>query len=419
MFGNTHNKNTIIFVEPPAFNITLPDNFIEKYSYHKILLIDLHQEHNFNNEFYNEIITCDLRTSQGIKDVYKKIPTKLNICAIIGFSENSVIPTAILAELFCVQGIGLEIAQKCRNKFLMAESLHSNGVKAPEYFITETSTGISEKISRIGGYPVICKPLMGYASNNVIKANNDKELEKAIHKIKISNKFVMSSLYEFEESNYISTVIVQEYIKGNEVAVDGYIDNQEVNILSIIDKPDVSSGPYFPDKTHILPSKLEEGILLKIKNEVIKCIDALNLNNSPFHIEARIRNGSIYIIELGARVGFPSCLYYASGINIFTLILDQKLERPFDHTNKWNRYSGSFCISSQKLGRFVSLNNVDLIRKDSSIIDIPIFATKGQRVAPYPDSNSYIGFVLACSNSYDDVLNALYQAKDMLEVKVD
>ena len=53
------------------------------------------------------------------------------------------------------------------------------------------------------------------------------------------------------------------------------------------------------------------------------------------------------------------------------------------------------------------------------IVDIPIFVTKGQRVAPYPDTNSYIGFVLACGNGYDEVLKTLYQAKEKLVVNID
>jgi biotin carboxylase len=419
MATKTNNKNTIIFVEPLTFNVTLPDDFIEKYDYHKILLVNLNQGHEYRKELYDEIIVCDLRTRQGIEEVSRKISTELNICAIVGFSENSVIPAAILSEIFGVQGIGLETAKKCRNKYLMAESFRSKRVNAPKYFITNTSSNISEKITQIGGYPVICKPLMGYASNNVIRANNADEISKAIHKIKISNKFVMNGLYKFEESNYISTALIQEYIPGDEVAVDGYVENKVVKILSVLDKPDVSNGPYFPDKTHILPSKLGENILTKIEIEVCKCIDALNLNNSPFHVEARVHNGSIYIIELGARVGFPSCLYYATGINIFNLILDQKLERQINSINKWNRYAGNFCISSHKLGKFASLQNVDLVRRDPVIVDIPIFAAKGQRVAPYPHSNSYIGFVLACGSGYDEVLKTLYQAKEKLVVNID
>jgi len=53
MPAKTNNKNTIIFVEPLAFNVTLPDDFIEKYDYNKILLVDLNQEHKFIKELYD------------------------------------------------------------------------------------------------------------------------------------------------------------------------------------------------------------------------------------------------------------------------------------------------------------------------------------------------------------------------------
>ena len=83
---------------------------------------------------YDEIILCDLRTRQGIEDISRNISTELNICAVVGFSENSVIPAAILAELFGVQGIGFETVKKCRNKYLMAESFRSKHVNAPKFY---------------------------------------------------------------------------------------------------------------------------------------------------------------------------------------------------------------------------------------------------------------------------------------------
>jgi len=418
MHSKTNNKNTIIFVEPLAFNVPLPDDYIE-YNHHKLLLVDSNQKHEFNKELYDEIISGDLRTRQGIEEISKNISSELNICAVVGFSENSVIPTAILAEIFGVQGIGLETAKKCRNKYLMAESFRTKHVSAPKYFITKKSSDISEKITEIGGYPVICKPLLGYASNNVIRANNADEVNRAIHKIKISNKFIMNSLYKFEESSYISSVLIQQFIPGDEVAVDGFVENKSVKILSIIDKPDISNGPYFPDKTHILPSKINENLQEKIKIEVDKCINALGLNNTPFHVEARVHNGNIYIIELGARVGFPSCLYYAKGINIFNLVLDQKLGRPVNYNSKWNLFAGNYCISPNKSGYFSDLQHVDQVRKNPVIVDIPIFATKGQRVTSNADSNSYVGFVLARGNDYDEVLKTLFQAKEKLVVNVD
>jgi hypothetical protein len=37
----------------------------------------------------------------------------------------------------------------------------------------------------------------------------------------------------YDESDYISTVLIQEYIPGDEVAVDGYVDNKAL-ILTIL-----------------------------------------------------------------------------------------------------------------------------------------------------------------------------------------
>lgn len=54
MHTKTNNKNTIIFVEPLNFNITLPEDFLEKYDYHKILLVNLNQKHEFKKELYDE-----------------------------------------------------------------------------------------------------------------------------------------------------------------------------------------------------------------------------------------------------------------------------------------------------------------------------------------------------------------------------
>ena len=53
-------------------------------------------------------------------------------------------------------------------------------------------------------------------------------------------------------------LLVETYIPGREVAVEGLIERGRLRVLAIFDKPDALEGPYFEETIYVTPSRLSD-----------------------------------------------------------------------------------------------------------------------------------------------------------------
>jgi len=412
----------ILLVDSPWSVCKLDPNLFSSLSPQIIILLD---EDQHAAQFFNEndvIINCPLMDRYKLLALQKKLSSTYQIIAVVGFSEISVFATALLAEACCVSGIGPDVAMACRNKFTMASQLSRGGVTMPAYFLYDPNDKLNDgdllrHIDRIGSFPVVCKPLMGFASGGVIRANNFIELKQAIHKIRIINKVIMARYYD--DAMRLSQVLVQSYIEGLEFAIDGYVQNGKANIISIIDKPDVSHGPYFNDSMHILPSRQSNILIDKAQITVQATIAALGLNDTPFHLEARLNEGKLYILEVAARIGFMHSIHDALGIDLCAITLALKMGTNSPAEPIRQRFAGNYCITAKETGHFVKITNLDQLLANPCIVALPMFVKPGDRVAPPPHGNAYIGFILVAANTYQEVQDTLIWAANQIDVTLE
>ena len=415
--------SALVFVEIPQYGLEFLDTTLVSLDCQKVLVIDaeLLQRGKFTKEQladYDAVFPTVLQSESAVLQSQQKIARSYDVLAVLGFSEVSVLPAAILADAFGVIGIGTEVAKTCRNKLRMAEAIVHKGVLCPRYFIAELGESLGDRVKSIGGYPVICKPLMGFASFGVIKARSESELKQAVRRIKRSTRFLMGRYYGLDDTCSTAQVLVQSFIPGTEVAIDGYVQEGKSHILAIIDKPDVSHGPYFADAMHITPTGLDAAAVNQIERNVQASVAAVGLDNSPFHIEARFCDGHFYFLELAARVAFVRCLRAAKGIDPLEIMIGLRLGGTIDVKPKWHRYAGIYCVTPQEAGTFRYLESREKILQDPRVLEIPMYIEIGQRVAPAPESTGDIAHVFACAETYEDVLEVLTLAKSQLRVVV-
>lgn len=171
-------------------------------------------------------------------------------------------------------------------------------------------------------FPFVIKPSIGFLSVGVYIINDENDWIKAKEKITPHN------LHSIFPKNVLDTshFIIEDYIQGEEYAIDYYHnDKGEVVILNILHHifssgTDTSDRVYSTSKTIINQYKSElEEFLSTIGNK-------LNLKNFPAHAEVRIdENGNIIPIEInplrfggwcttgdlsGITLGFNSYKYY-------------------------------------------------------------------------------------------------------------
>ena len=130
-----------------------------------------------------------------------------------------------------------------------------------------------------------------------------------------------------EERN---TLLVESFIPGPEIALEGMLAGGELSVLAIFDKPDPLDGPFFEETIYVTPSRLPRSVQALAAARVREGCAAYGLTEGPVHAELRIHDGEAWIIEIAGRTIGGDCarlFTFGSGAGLEHLVLQRALGR--------------------------------------------------------------------------------------------
>jgi len=176
-------------------------------------------------------------------------------------------------------------------------------------------------------FPVVLKPSVGFLSFGVHTINNKNEWQEVISKLDIEIS-VAKSMYPENVIN-ASKFIVEEFIKGNEYAIDAYYDrNGDAVILNIFEHPFLNEKDV-RDRIYIMSASIMVRYMAKFEILLNKIGTIKNIRNFPMHIEVRVtENGDIIPVEINPMRFAGWCTTdvakYAWGINNYEYFYKQQ-----------------------------------------------------------------------------------------------
>lgn len=173
------------------------------------------------------------------------------------------------------------------NKYEMRKSFRTAGIPIPAFCEVGEETSL-EEITGLR-FPVIVKPTDRSGSRGITKVDSEKKLKVALE----------SALeYSFEKK-----AMVEEYLEGDEYSCE-CISYQGKHYCLAVTKKFTTGSPHFIETGHMEPSGLNEEKIGRIKKQIFRALDALEIQNGASHSEFKIdQDGEIKIIEVGARMG--------------------------------------------------------------------------------------------------------------------
>src|SRR6185437_4954198 len=99
----------------------------------------------------------------------------------------------------------------------------------------------------------------------------------------------------------LDQILVEGYIQGREVAVEGLLTDGQLRILAIFDKPDPLEGPYFEETIYVTPSCFSDSQQHEIERCAVDAVRALGLSHGPVHAEFRINEQGVWPLEVAPR----------------------------------------------------------------------------------------------------------------------
>jgi hypothetical protein len=217
------------------------------------------------------------------------------------------------------------------------------------------------------------------------------------------------------------SILVEGYIPGQEVAVEGLIHHGEFHLLAIFDKPDPLIGPTFEETLYVTPSRHPPAIQDQIIEACHRLIERLGLSQGPLHAEFRINQDGIWPIDVAPRSIGGLCsraLRFGEESTIEELILRQALGWDLEHLTRESTASGVMMIPTPSQGVLEDISGVEEAKRIRGVEEVIIDVRPGQPLLMLPEAARYLGFIFARLPTPQAVEAALREAHRQLRFEI-
>ena len=336
------------------------------------------------------------------------------LAAIVGVDDETTVIAAKASKALGLPHNAPESVEATGNKYSFRTRLANSGLLAPRFTLFSVSDD-PERAARDSFYPVVLKPLALSASRGVIRADDPAQFANAFRRIGV--------ILEDADirSDATSHILVEEYVPGNEVALEGLLDDGHLTVLALFDKPEPLEGPYFEETIYVTPSRLPADVQAAIAATVNSALATLGLREGPIHAEMRINDKGVWMIEVAARSIGGLCsraLHFGAAGRLEDLILRHALGLPVPTIESDRPATGVMMIPIPAAGELRQVAGIEAARALADIDDVTISIPIGETLVPVPEGKRYLGFIFASGDTPEAVEATLRVAHDELEFTI-
>jgi biotin carboxylase len=339
------------------------------------------------------------------------------VAGLIALGDRPTVAAAYAARALGFAYSPPEAVENCRSKLRQREVLREAGAPVPDFF----AMGLEEPVERVlprVRFPCVVKPLVLAASQGVIRADNAEQFARAVGRIRA---LLESPEVRVAREPELDRLLVERYIPGGEVALEGLLDCGRLRVLAIFDKPDPLEGPFFEETIYVTPSRLAPDV----QQEIIVCakrsIEALGLSHGPLHAEFRVNESGPWVLELQPRPIGGLCArtlrFGLERISLEELLVRHALGLEGAEVEREPAAAGVMMIPVPESGVYEGVEGLEEASAAPGVTAIEITARLHDYVAAWPEGSSYLGFIFAREARPERVEAALREAHRKLRFR--
>lgn len=335
------------------------------------------------------------------------------IDAVVPVDDQGVLVAAEAASRLGLSHNPVEAVRATRDKAKMRALLAGAEVCQPRFAMAGYRDDVARVALRVG-LPCVIKPTGLSGSRGVIRANSAVEAAGVARRVR-------AILAEAGE-NRRGTLLVEEFVPGSEVAVEGLMQDGHLQVLAIFDKPEPLDGPYFEETLYVTPARLREGARTEVERATAKAAAAIGLRDGPVHAELRLRGDRAWVIEVAARSIGGLCsraLRFGLGTTLEEVILRHALGREQLVLEREGAASGVMMLPIPRSGTLRAVEGVEQARSVPGVEGVEITLPPGRQVRGLPEGDRYLGFAFARGANPDEVEAALRKAHGNLRISIE
>jgi biotin carboxylase len=346
-----------------------------------------------------ETLTVDLADPDSAAAAIERLDDEAGVDAVVAVDDQGVVVAARAAERLGLAHNPPDAVAATRDKALLRARLAAAEVPQPVYAVV-ADDGLPDL-----PLPWVVKPRGRSGSTGVIRVDSLDEAPAV-----------------FERVRAIAgdrTLLVETFVPGPEVALEGILRDGQLEVLALFDKPDASDGPYFEETIYVTPSRHRTRHVAEL---VQRACRAVGLVEGPVHAEARMSPMGPVLLEVAARSIGGLCsraLRFGAGVSLEELLLRHALGLPTDGLVREDQASGVLMLPIPRSGVLRAVDGQDEARAVPGIVGLEVTIPIGRPVQALPEGDRYLGFVFAAGVVPPAVVSALREAQAKLEVVIE
>jgi biotin carboxylase len=364
----------------------------------------------------NKTLTVDLVDLDAAVRSIEKFHQEWPLNAVVGVDDHTALLAARAGETLALPGSAVDAVRAAGDKHLMRCRLRDAGLRTPQFVLFGADAG--PVLERAPDFPCVLKPVRLAASRGVIRANDEAEFVAGFERI----RRILSYPGVAERSGAeADRILVETYIPGGEVALEGLLMDGKLQLLALFDKPDPLEGPYFAETIYVTPSRLAPPLQQELAAAAAEGAKALGLTEGPLHAELRFNDDGVWIVEVAARTIGGLCartLQFGAHISLEELVLRHALGREVS-THRVGGASGVMMIPVPRRGVLRAVEGLETAGALPAVEEIVISVAMGTPVEPLPEGDRYLGFIFARDRTPEAVEGELRAAFNALSVTIE
>jgi biotin carboxylase len=364
----------------------------------------------------DNLLTLDFANPEKSAETVARFARRHPLHAVVPVDDLTTVVGAAIAEALGLRANPVGAVATTRNKHAMREALRRARVASPPYWLF-TLADEPAAAAREVTYPCVLKPTILAASRGVIRADDEAGFVVAFRRIAA----ILRTPEVAAHGEAAEQILVEGFIPGREVALEGLLVDGELTVLALFDKPDPLDGPFFEETLYVTPSRLPAAEQEAIRHVTGWAALALGLREGPVHAELRVNAAGPWVIELAARSIGGLCsrtLRFGTGMSLEEVILRHALGIELDSLERERQPAGVMMLPIPRAGVLQAVHGREAAEGVPGIEAVTITAHRGQELVPLPEGSSYLGFVFARAETPEAVEAALREAHRLLSFDI-
>lgn len=297
-----------------------------------------------------------------------------------------------------------DIAKEISDKGIMKQVMKENNIPSSNYISLREDQVYSVEHLK---YPLVVKPTDSNGSKGVRRVENKTELDNYLNKA-----FAISRNKK---------AIIEEFIEGDEIGVDCFIDDSKAHIITMHKKrkPKINNDSVIFSIGSISPPNISNEVLNKIQEIANQIAEIFILKNTPLLIQLIVNKYDIKVVEFAPRIGGGLNFYKIKLFSGFDM-LDAAIDS-FLNVSVVPQYSKPNCFYSEnhiytESGIFGKIVGFRELIEDKTIIAFYPNKTKGMQILPGKASKDRAASFIVKANTVDEIKEKINIALSRIKV---